>query len=636
MLATDFPFGQFFELNGAPLTSGRIYYGVAGANPVTSPITVYWDSLGTLPAAQPVRTLNGYPVRNGAPALIFADVAYSMLVLNQRGEQVFFLSDSSKLPSSIGLSTGSSLVGYISDAAGALARTMQARGRERVSILDFGPAGQGVAADDTAALLAAVAYVNDNYSTSNYKHQIFLPAANYLFERIEMQSLRGLTFVGEGTMDATRRKTRWAYSGPGSEDAALVIRSCAYIKFIGVIFDLNSAESMDNLVLFSANESTAAAPLNRFSNLWITFEDCAFYVQPAITTKPTAAIWAKSCGNVLFRRCNLYCGDTVALKLGADTDVDPDTGQPTFANGLCVITTLEGCYLRGDIQREKSYQLRIVDTNFGVRNDVDTEISRITLSGAELTFNDVIDNCAWDRTGVTNFTGTLIEGGTHVDSSGLRVTGCQLDGQRTLVKVNRGDAFVAGNRPVAYSGASPNWFIAIMSTAGNVIAQSNNEAGYLSVNTSGNPILATMVHDERASRFGPTITASELALAVTLPAAGAYQSFLSTTHKFGGGYVRISYSITIQHKDGGNTRAYTSRVLLDGVLVEGTVRRASLTVADEYATLAMTHVVYIDATDDAVTIELEAQQGSGAGPFGIVQGADTVARSTWSVELLTF
>ena len=47
------PFLYFEDLNGVPLNNGYIYFGVAGANPETSPITVYYDEAGTQPAAQP-------------------------------------------------------------------------------------------------------------------------------------------------------------------------------------------------------------------------------------------------------------------------------------------------------------------------------------------------------------------------------------------------------------------------------------------------------------------------------------------------------------------------------------------------------------------------------------------------------
>lgn len=75
------PFQFFVDASGAPLTSGFIYMGVSGQNPEVSPIAVYWDEALTIPAAQPIRTAGGYPVRGGTPGNIYtAGDSYSVLV----------------------------------------------------------------------------------------------------------------------------------------------------------------------------------------------------------------------------------------------------------------------------------------------------------------------------------------------------------------------------------------------------------------------------------------------------------------------------------------------------------------------------------------------------------------------------
>lgn len=61
-------------------------------------------------------------------------------------------------------STGSAFVGFIQAGVGAVFRTLQSKSRERVSILDFGVVGDGVA-DDTAALQAAFNYCASNWDT---------------------------------------------------------------------------------------------------------------------------------------------------------------------------------------------------------------------------------------------------------------------------------------------------------------------------------------------------------------------------------------------------------------------------------------------------------------------------------------
>ena len=97
------PFPMFVDTNGLPLDSGNIYIGTVNLNPVTNPIVVYWDAELTLPAAQPIKTLNGYPARNGAPANIYIDRNYSIAVTNKSGSLIFY--SSVAIPNSPGFST---------------------------------------------------------------------------------------------------------------------------------------------------------------------------------------------------------------------------------------------------------------------------------------------------------------------------------------------------------------------------------------------------------------------------------------------------------------------------------------------------------------------------------------------------
>ncbi len=88
------PFEIFFDLDGNSLEDGYIYIGEANQNPITNQITVYWDSTGLYPAAQPIRTIDGYPDRNGSPAKIYVNAGafedYSILINDKHGRLVFY------------------------------------------------------------------------------------------------------------------------------------------------------------------------------------------------------------------------------------------------------------------------------------------------------------------------------------------------------------------------------------------------------------------------------------------------------------------------------------------------------------------------------------------------------------------
>jgi len=107
------PFTVFFDRSGQPLDAGYIYIGLPGINPEVSPITVYWDSSLTTTAAQPIRTLAGYPSRDGSPGtLIINQASYSIVVKDKNGALVFsslnnvFSDDGPIRPQSFGASPG--------------------------------------------------------------------------------------------------------------------------------------------------------------------------------------------------------------------------------------------------------------------------------------------------------------------------------------------------------------------------------------------------------------------------------------------------------------------------------------------------------------------------------------------------
>jgi hypothetical protein len=158
MLQIQSPFQQLFDTNGSPLDDGYVYIGTANANPETSPIAIYWDDAGTIPAAQPLRTLNGYIVRSGTPARVYTALEdFSMTVKDRQGRVVFSVLDAtsdSNLTTALASSSGSSLVGFLQSGANAQLRTVQSKLRDVVSVKDFGAVGDGIV-DDTLAFTDA-------------------------------------------------------------------------------------------------------------------------------------------------------------------------------------------------------------------------------------------------------------------------------------------------------------------------------------------------------------------------------------------------------------------------------------------------------------------------------------------------
>ena len=84
------PFPVYHELDGTPLEDGNIYIGTVSLNPETNAINVFWDVALTIPAAQPIRTLGGYPSKSGTPASLYiAENAYSITVRDKNNGFIY-------------------------------------------------------------------------------------------------------------------------------------------------------------------------------------------------------------------------------------------------------------------------------------------------------------------------------------------------------------------------------------------------------------------------------------------------------------------------------------------------------------------------------------------------------------------
>jgi hypothetical protein len=84
------PYPIFTDKSGDPLDNGYLYFGEVNKNPETNPIQVYYDSAFTQPAAQPLRTSNGYVMRNGSPALIYAGSQFSVTIRDKNNALVIY------------------------------------------------------------------------------------------------------------------------------------------------------------------------------------------------------------------------------------------------------------------------------------------------------------------------------------------------------------------------------------------------------------------------------------------------------------------------------------------------------------------------------------------------------------------
>jgi hypothetical protein len=152
------PFPHFTNDSGEELDNGYIYIGTAGSDPESNPITVYWDQALTIPASQPLRTVNGYISRNGSasgsPSRVWVGTDYSIKVKDRREVAVYTsLSGNSLLVSGV---IDASDVTYNQGGVDAVDRTQRSKNQEFVSAEDFGFSTSGTAAENTSALNSAI------------------------------------------------------------------------------------------------------------------------------------------------------------------------------------------------------------------------------------------------------------------------------------------------------------------------------------------------------------------------------------------------------------------------------------------------------------------------------------------------
>jgi hypothetical protein len=169
-------FPIFTETDGLPLENGYIWIGAANLDPQGNPINVYWDAALTIPAAQPIRTLNGYPSRSGTPARLYVNSDYSIRVQNSKGSLVYSAPAATERYGNVINADG---VVYDPPFTNAVQTNVEDKLAQTVSVQDFGAVGDGVA-NDTAAIQEAINYA------APLGISVFIPAGVY--------SITALTF----------------------------------------------------------------------------------------------------------------------------------------------------------------------------------------------------------------------------------------------------------------------------------------------------------------------------------------------------------------------------------------------------------------------------------------------------------
>lgn len=180
-MASLMPTGKqqyFSPSTGAPLAGGLLYTYVGGTS---TPKDTWQDSAATIKNTNPV------VLDAAGSALVFFSGNYKIVLCDPLGNVIYtvdnYVTDqSASLQASLAASSGSSLIGFIQNAASAVATAVQDVLNERISVTRFMTAAQRTDAangtgsiDLTAAIQAAITAAN------TAKKRLYFPAGVYQF-----------------------------------------------------------------------------------------------------------------------------------------------------------------------------------------------------------------------------------------------------------------------------------------------------------------------------------------------------------------------------------------------------------------------------------------------------------------------
>ena len=153
---------QFFDANGVPLAGGKLYSYAAGT---TTPLATYTSAAGTVANTNPI-ILNS----RGEAEVWLGSAAYKLRLTTSTDVEIWTVDNitiidqnslnalEASIKAYYAASAGASRVGYLHDSSGAVARTVESKASDILSLKDFGAVGDGVA-DDTAAVNAWITAV---------------------------------------------------------------------------------------------------------------------------------------------------------------------------------------------------------------------------------------------------------------------------------------------------------------------------------------------------------------------------------------------------------------------------------------------------------------------------------------------
>ena len=313
------PYPIITDRDGQPLENGYVWLGTVNLPPQTNPIAAYWDAALTQPAAQPIRTINGYPANNGTPGRLYVNSDYSILVQDAKGQMVYQVPAATER---YGDFISSQNVSFIQSGTGAAVRTVQSKLRETISATDFGGVDPTGVSDSTAGL--------QNALNAAAGKTLFLPPGNYLVTTMLTMSTAGSSLVLANNATIT-------YNTPNYAALKMTAANCTVSGGLGGGFV--GPASWDGI-------NTAPS----YGVIWITADECTVQGVRLFNVRKVG-VWAKDVEDCTIADCFIEGNYPSGSWTGTETGhwgvvFDPSTaasgGNFKLANNT-IKTCVQGC-----------------------------------------------------------------------------------------------------------------------------------------------------------------------------------------------------------------------------------------------------------------------------------------------------
>jgi len=597
-LSIEVPFPVFQDRDGQPLENGYVWLGVANLNPQTNPVIAYFDKALTIPAAQPLRTINGYISNAGTPSQVYVDGAnFSILVQDSKGSMVY------NFPDGTGIDPNACGVIYNPPFTGAVATPVCVKLAETISVKDFGAVGDNVT-DDTAAIQAAIDYVN-----LNGEAELLFPSGNYIITSTLIINplgadtiVRNIRLVGAGGDLAGGTGLRYL----GNVGGLLKVNSPLFFSCEDISFR-NDVSGLDYVVLIDAGNEPQQTGRN------VYFKRCTFLGEFNLIDTAQADVWVINQKTVLFEQCRWagVSGSGTALRIGDNASSNVNK----FFSGACINTDVRSCVFNKGIDIRNAGATTITATHFDNPGAVAGTPAKIFSTGDKLMGGVTVDGCTFlataSRPGHGSYTpivqgdGDETVGPAAIDAfsvPAMSIRNCLFRDASVAVQVTKGHSNFTANQFTRRSAGGIG--IQIDAGVGNVNVQTDNNFESV-VAEGGTPIL-----DNRTLPFAPVIVAESLAAFITLVPEVNTVIFQVPNVKFRGGLIRVNFAITLTVND---TNLYRARLTVDGIDVLNTTLLRTLTSGDTDV-LQLERILPQIAAPSGAIVRLQVRQfGSGSG-----------------------